>query len=88
MASNPPQILIKADVSLGSLADIPRALNWQGVRHFFHRSYYTAVGQLASHDRRLAMPLQRGEVQVVMLEKNRMQLFEEVQFFLDWARRD
>jgi hypothetical protein len=63
MASNPPQILIKADVSLGSLADIPRALNWQGVRHFFHRSYNTAVGQLASHDRRLAMPLQGGDVQ-------------------------
>ena len=33
------------------------------VRHFFHRSYNTAVGQLPSHDRRLAMPLQRGEVQ-------------------------
>ena len=24
----------------------------------------------------------------VMLEKNRMQLFQEVQFFLDWARRN
>jgi hypothetical protein len=39
------------------------ALNRQRVRHFFHRSYNTAVGQLASHDRRLAMPLERGEVQ-------------------------
>jgi Protein of unknown function (DUF1488) len=39
------------------------ALNRQRVRHFFHRSYNTAVGQLPSHDRRLAMPLQRGEVQ-------------------------
>jgi uncharacterized protein DUF1488 len=39
------------------------ALNRQRVRHFFHRSYNTAVGRLASYDRRLAMPLQRGEVQ-------------------------
>jgi hypothetical protein len=33
------------------------------VRHFFHRSYAIAVDQSPSHDRRLAMPLQRGEVQ-------------------------
>jgi hypothetical protein len=38
-------------------------LNRQRVRHLFHRSYNTAVGQLPSHDRRLAMPLQQGEVQ-------------------------
>jgi hypothetical protein len=39
-----------------------RALNRHGVRHLLHRSY-TAVGELASHDGRLAMPLKRGEVQ-------------------------
>jgi hypothetical protein len=45
------------------IGKVPQRHSRQRVRHLFHRSYNTAVGQLPSHDRRLAMALQQGEVQ-------------------------
>ena len=61
------------------VAEWDQAAPSQGAQALFHK--------LPSGPNKRFVEIGEG-THIVMREKNRMQLFQEVQFFLDWARRN